>query len=237
MSDKPDWMRSAPLTDNEIDGITKRYRSRLEALLSVDEAVKAIVDKLREKAILSKTTIIFTSDNGFMDGQHRIANGKVVAYNPSAHLPLLIRGAGFPAGKTVDQLVSNVDLAATILDLADATPGITIDGLSLAPVAQNPATIAGRVLLLETGERGMRDPGQRWYAAIRTERYMLIEHWRRTVADDDDVRDGAELYDQNVDPFQLDSKHDDTAYDGIQKQLHDRLVLLQKCAGVDCRGL
>ena len=238
MSDKPDFLHRGPLTDNEIDAITKRYRSRLEALLSVDDAVKAIVDKLRDKASLSKTTIIFTSDNGFMDGQHRIDSGKLVAYNPSARVPLLIRGQGFPAGKTVTDLVSNVDLAATILDIAQARPpaGFLIDGLSLKPVAAGTASIAGRVVLLETGERGARDPGDLWYAAIRTERYLYVEHWKRTLAGDD-VRNGTELYDQNVDGLQLESKHDNQPYDGIRAQLADRLHVLQRCAGVNCRGL
>src|SRR5262245_20190434 len=202
MSDKPAFLRRGPLTDAEIDSITKRYRSRLEALLAVDEAVKAIVDTLRAESILSNTVLIFTSDNGFMDGQHRIPNGKVHAYNPSAHVPLLMRGPGIPAGQSTGAFVSNVDLAATILDLADATPAIRIDGLSLVPVAENPSSIAGRHLLLETGEPGARDIGDRWYAAVRTERYLYVEHWLRS-AGGADVRTGKELYDQSIDGHQL----------------------------------
>jgi len=237
MDDKPAFMQQFDLlTANEIDNITKRYRSRLEALLAVDEAVKAIIDKLREKAILSKTVIIFTTDNGFMDGQHRIASGKTVAYNPSAHLPLLMRGPGIPVDKTVSAMVSNVDLAATILDIANATPGITIDGLSLIPVAQNPASIAGRHLLLETGELGARDPGDRWYAAVRTGRYLYVEHWLRN-AEGVDVRTGKELYDDNVDPAQVASKHANAAYADVMADLADRLHALQQCSGVNCRGL
>jgi arylsulfatase A-like enzyme len=236
MSDKPAFLRRGPLTGEEIADITKRYRSRLEALLAVDEAVKAIVDKLREKAILSRTVIIFTSDNGLMEGQHRIADGKIVAYDPSAHVPLLMRGPGIPVGRTVSAMVSNVDLAATVLDLADATAGIAIDGLSLLPVAQNPAAIADRHLLLETGEPGARQPGRRWYAAVRTERYLYVEHWLRN-ADGVDVRTGTELYDQSVDGQQLNSKHADPAYRAIMAELSRRLRTLQRCSGPDCRGL
>jgi N-acetylglucosamine-6-sulfatase len=236
MSDKPAFLRRGPLTDHEIANITTQYRSRLEALLAVDEAVKAIVDKLREKAILSKTVIIFTSDNGFMDGQHRISNGKIVAYDPSARVPLLMRGPGIPVNKTVSAMVSNVDLAATVLDIAHATPGITIDGLSLLPVAQNPASIAGRHLLLETGEPGARNPGRRWYAAVRTERYLYVEHWLRN-AEGVDVRTGKELYDQSIDGPQLDSKHADPAYGETMAKLARRLGALQRCSGASCRGL
>ena len=236
MSDKPAFLRRGPLTDHEIANITKRYRSRLEALLAVDEAVKAIVDKLREKAILSKTVIIFTADNGFMDGQHRITEGKIVAYDPSARVPLLMRGPGIPVDKTVSAMASNVDLAATVLDIANATPGITIDGLSLLPVAQNPASIAGRHLLLETGEPGARDPGRRWYAAVRTERYLYVEHWLRN-AEGVDVRTGKELYDQSIDGPQLESKHADPAYGETMAELAQRLSALQRCSGTNCRGL
>jgi N-acetylglucosamine-6-sulfatase len=236
MSDKPAFLRRGPLTDDEIAGITKRYRSRLEALLAVDEAVKAIVDKLREKAVLSNTVIIFTSDNGFMDGQHRITNSKIVAYDPSAQVPLLMRGPGIPVNTTVSAMVSNVDLAATVLDIANATPGITIDGLSLVPVAQNPASIAGRHLLLETGEPGARDPGQRWYAAVRTERYLYVEHWLHNL-EGVDVRTGVELYDQSIDGQQMDSRHADPAYGGTLATLAQRLRALQRCSGSDCRGL
>ena len=239
MTDKPDFMQAwDELSGTQIDDITKRYRSRLEALLAVDEAVKAIIDKLREKAILSRTVIIFTSDNGFMDGQHRIPNGKTVAYDPSAHVPLLMRGPDIPVNKTVSAMVSNVDLAATILHIAEATPpsGFRIDGLSLVAVAQDPGSIAGRHLLLETGEPGARDPDERWYAAVRTGRYLYVEHYLRT-AQGDDVPTGKELYDDNVDLPQVDSKHADPAYREIRDTLAGRLHDLQRCAGVTCRGL
>lgn len=236
MSDKPEFLRRGELSGAEIEHITKRYRSRLESLLAVDEAVKAIVDKLGQKGILSNTVIIFTSDNGFMDGQHRIANGKTVAYNPSARVPLLMRGPGIPADKTVAAMVSNVDLPATLLDIANATPTKPIDGLSLIPVAQNPASIAGRHLLLETGEPGARDVNDRWYAAVRTERYLYVEHWQRKPGGAD-VRAGKELYDQSIDGHQLESKHDNPGYDDIEQRLADRLHALQGCSGSNCRGL
>ena len=147
-----------------------------------------------------------------------------------------MRGPGIPADQTTGAFVSNVDLAATILDLADATPGIRIDGLSLVPVANNPSSIVGRHLLLETGAPGARDVGDRWYAAVRTERYLYVEHWLRSSGGDD-VRTGKELYDQNIDGQQLDSKHADPAYAGVMANLAQQLHELQACSGVACRGL
>lgn len=61
---------------------------------------------------------MFTSDNGWMQGEHRIRNGKIVPYEESIRVPLIMRGLGLPAGRHVRTLVSNVDLVPTILDVA-----------------------------------------------------------------------------------------------------------------------
>ena len=89
---------------------------------------------------------------------------------------------------------------------------------------------------METGEPGARDPGRRWYAAVRTERYLYVEHWLRN-ADGVDVRTGKELYDQSIDGSQLDSRHADPAYGASMARLAQRLSALQRCSGTSCRGL
>ena len=81
-----------------ISKVQTRYRNRLETLLAVDEAVEAIVSELEAEGVLGETYVIFTSDNGYMQGQHRLHQGKFVAYDPSSKVPLLIRGPGIPAG-------------------------------------------------------------------------------------------------------------------------------------------
>ncbi len=73
-----------------------------------------------------------------MQGQHRLHQGKFVAYDPSAKVPLLIRGPGIPPGSISKELVSNVDIVPTILEAANATPGVTQDGRSLLPYAARP---------------------------------------------------------------------------------------------------
>lgn len=70
-------------------------------------------------------------------------------YEASARVPQVIRGPGFPAGETRDQLVANIDLAPTFLDIANANAGLDVDGLSLLPLAaarRPSATGAGRAL-------------------------------------------------------------------------------------------
>src|SRR5215210_6966159 len=111
VSDKPAGIRNRPLlTQQRIAAIREAYQQQLESLLSVDDGVKAIVDALRASGELDNTLLVFTDDNGFFHGQHRVPSGKVLLYEPSIRVPLLIRGPGVPKGKHLKQLVANVDL-------------------------------------------------------------------------------------------------------------------------------
>ena len=111
----------------------------------------------------------------------------------------------------VGDLAINADLAPTIVDAANANPGLVMDGRSLIPVAQNPGIEQGRELLIE----------QPSFEAIRTERYMYAEH----------NTGEKELYDLQKDPFELQSRHNAPAYASVKAQLADRLHQLQNCAG------
>ena len=150
--DKPPWLKAVKRLGGGLQSkVLIRYRNRLETLLAVDEAVEAIVNKLFAEGVLGETYVIFTSDNGYMQGQHRLHQGKFVAYDPSSKVPLLIRGPGIPAAGLSNELVSNVDLVPTILDAAGVAPGITVDGRSYLPHARDPALRTQRPLLIETG--------------------------------------------------------------------------------------
>ena len=143
VSDKPPSVQALPRLDSaERNRIQARYRCRLESLLSVDEGVNRIVTALRESDELDNTLIIFTSDNGFFHGEHRIPNGKNRHYEPSSRVPLIMRGPGIAAGAVVEDLVVNADVPATILDAANAKAGLVLDGVSLLPIAgKNVASI------------------------------------------------------------------------------------------------
>ena len=125
-----------------------KYRSRLESLLAVDDLVRGLVHQLRVTGELDNTYIVFTSDNGFMLGQHR-RHGKLVVYEESVRVPLIIRGPGLPAGQVRNQLSANIDLAPTILDAAGTPPRLEMDGISLLPGARDPAAGGNRSLVLE----------------------------------------------------------------------------------------
>ena len=154
VSDKPFFLRRLPkLGRGKLTLIDNRRRTRLEMLRSVDDAVTAIVQALAAEGQLDNTYILFASDNGYFSGEHRIRQGKYLPHEPSSHVPLLIRGPGIPAGGISSDLVSNVDIAPTIAQIAGATPLLTEDGRSLLRYAQQPSQRTTRPILLE-GDTG-----------------------------------------------------------------------------------
>jgi N-acetylglucosamine-6-sulfatase len=216
VSDKPAAIQRRPLLGpTQIANVQRKYRCRLESILSVDEGVKRLVDALQASGELDNTLIVYTSDNGFFAGEHRIPSGKLHIYEESIRVPLEMRGPGIPPGVSIDPLVINADLAPTIVDAAGATPGLTMDGRSLLPVTRNPAIEDQRQLLVE-------EPS---FEAIRTERYMYAEHGTGEQ----------ELYDLAIDPYELQSVHDDAAYASVKAQLANRLHRLETCSGASCR--
>jgi N-acetylglucosamine-6-sulfatase len=151
VNDKPRFIREAPyLSATEIHTYRVYYQNCLAALVSVDEGVKGIVDELGGLGRLRNTYIIFTSDNGFFFGQHRLVGGKFLAYEPSTHLPLIIRGPGIKPNTQSGQLVNTTDIAPTILELAEVSPDKSIDGVSLVPYAKDPTLRSRRPLLFES---------------------------------------------------------------------------------------
>jgi N-acetylglucosamine-6-sulfatase len=220
LSDKPPDIRdNDPITATEQADLTRRYRCRLESILSVDEGVGSIVDALKRQRELGDTLVVYTSDNGFFAGQHRVQNGKLRHYEPSSRVPLVMRGPGVPEGKTVRELVVNADLAKTILDATGTSPGLNQDGRSLIGIAGEPNRERGREILIESGT----------YAAIRNSRFKYVEHTRGVNAG------AVELYDLEQDPFELQSQHANPAYAGLRTLLDRRLDVLRNCAGKGCR--
>jgi arylsulfatase A-like enzyme len=221
VSDKPGSLRRLPrLQPAARDEVVRRYRAQLASLLAVDELVARLVGALQETGELERTLVVFTSDNGFFHGEHRIRDGKFLPYEEAVHVPLLVRGAGFPAGAVATQLVANVDLAPTLLAAAGAAAGRRLDGVPLQPLAADPRSGRGRALLLE-GLEGNRAS----YTAVRTERWLWVEY--------DDG--GRELYDLARDPLQLRSRHAGKAFAAARVELAARLAELRDCAGEDCR--
>ncbi|KAK5047192.1 hypothetical protein LTR84_006714 [Exophiala bonariae] len=137
------WVgKLAQANDTVIKANDEFYRKRLQALQSVDELVGAVIDKLDEQGILNDTYIIYTTDNGFHMGQHRLPPGKTCAFEEDVNIPFLIRGPGIPINHTVNFATSHTDLAPTILQLAGIPLRDDFDGtpMPLSLVAMKNAT-------------------------------------------------------------------------------------------------
>ena len=220
VSGKPGFITTIPrLGSAEILDIDLRYQGRAESLLSVDEAVKRIWQRLKKAGDKRRTYVIFTSDNGLMMGAHRLLLKNYI-YEEDVRVPLLIRGPGIPRGVVREDFVSSVDLAPTITEITGVTPGLTMDGRSLIPVANGGGQGKARELLFE------RTGGD---AAIRSGDWVYIDR----IFNDD------ELYNLATDRWQLDNllhPAPDVLPENEARadQLAARLLQLQKCAGASC---
>ena len=169
---------------------------------------------------------MFTSDNGYLFGEHRLV-GKNVPYEEAVHVPLLMRGPGIPAGQRRTQTVAMIDLAPTIAELAGARPIERTDGASLLPYAAADRPQPDRALLLQAGSKGRVEARAWTFRGVRTDRYTLVR-WKKPRL--------RELYDRRRDPYQLTNVHADPRYQRIRRQL-TRLLRdrLEDCRGNGCR--
>jgi N-acetylglucosamine-6-sulfatase len=219
ISDKPRSLQALPsFTSEETRAIRQIYTCELASLLAVDDGVERVMSALAATGELANTYVIFTSDNGFFHGEHRILYGKNRFYEEATHVPLLMRGPGIPPGSAVDELVANVDFAPTVLAAAGAKPGIPQDGRSLLPLIAKSERELGRQILFDTNT----------YKGIRTERYVYAEHFARKD------RGERELYDLRRDPYELDSVDRDRRYRDVRRTLHHELNRLRRCDGEEC---
>jgi arylsulfatase A-like enzyme len=151
VSDKPAFIREAEhLTPSDKRTYKVYWEKQLESLRGVDDGVKEIVDTLGQLHRLRNTYILFTSDNGFFFGEHRLIGGKFLAYEPATHLPFLIRGPGIEPGSSTGELTANIDIAPTILELAGVEADKSVDGRSMVPFLRDPELRTRRPILFES---------------------------------------------------------------------------------------
>jgi arylsulfatase A-like enzyme len=231
LSDKPSNVTKAapPLTDADINQLQLDYGGRIGSLRAVDDHVARLVRILRDTGQLRNTMIVFLSDNGWLQGQHRIPGDKYLPYEESVRVPLIIRGPGVAAGRTVRRQIANVDFAPTLLDIADAKAGRTQDGVSLLPTLRG-AEPPSRAIELEALRPLFEEPvpNNAWdrpYHGVRTSRYTYVVY-RETGEQ--------ELYDRRRDPAQLRNVAADPSYARIKARLAAKLVQLDRCKGRSC---
>ena len=143
VGDKPAWVRDqVEIGPDEAALIDAHHGLRMRSLLAVDDLVATVMDALSASGALEDTYVFFTSDNGFHLGEHRIGYGKRTPYEEAIRVPLLVRGPGVPAGRVVEELALNVDLAPTFAELAGVAAPDFVDGRSLVPLLRGDQRLA-----------------------------------------------------------------------------------------------
>lgn len=157
VSDKPLYIRSRTVTDpGIIDTQDSLYRTTAQSLTSVGEMIVSLIEHLADTGRLENAVFIITSDNGWSYLEHRVF-GKGDVYEPSSRVPLLVLSKNrdiIPRTSSPRQIVSHIDITATLLDLADAValPNFTLDSVSFAPLLRDPQGPPTRLeVLLESG--------------------------------------------------------------------------------------
>ena len=220
---EPTWMAGEPLRD--LTGVHRLEQAMCETLRGVDTAVTDIFNELAREGRLANTYIVFTSDNGYHFGEHRLLE-KGDLYDESIRVPLLVTGPGVVSG-TDARLTSNIDLAPTFLEWAGvAPPKNFFDGTSFAAGARGVAKAGPTAVLLRgcrtiavTGERGAcggyeTDMGMNW--GLRTATWKYVEY-----------PDGEkQLFDVVSDPYEMTNLAPDPAYASTLVTLHNRMVAM-----------
>lgn len=234
---RPPFLRSLPRVPRaELDRL---HQARVETLQSIDRSVAGLVRTLRLAGELERTVFVFTSDNGYLLGQHRYV-GKRLAYEDSVKVPLLVRGPGIPPRSTIEGVATTSDLSRTIVDLAGATPPLPLDGTSLVPSFSHGST-ARRGTILQTGaslagegdgELGEPPSTRGWlYRGYRDERWTYVRYPDPSGPASPSFE---ELYDRFSDPFELVNLAGAPEYAGVLAELRDRAGQLERCVGASC---
>ena len=171
--------------------------------------------------------IIYTSDNGFHMGEHRMIAGKTTAYEEDIRVPAIVRGPGVPAGARNEAIVLNNDFGPTFAEIAGVTPPSFVDGRSFLPLFSNPNRAWRRSFLIQRRELETHEmTGAARFDAIRTAQKVYVEY-----GDGD-----RELYNLQEDPYQVANRagHADPL---SVELLSSRLAELLNCAGANCREI
>ena len=250
VSDKPRWIRrKARLGPQARRAADRTYRQQLLSVASIDRHVRVVVRALQRTGQLGNTYLVFTSDNGYHLGNHRLRAGKNTPYMVDSHVPFAIRGPGIRAGTVVGRVTGPMDVAPTFADMAGITLPWVHDGASVLPWATGSVEARWRRWVLVRHGHPSTEASPRGEPLLRAEvlggrdqpgfRGVLGSRWRY-------VRWGEageeELYDHSTDPHQLHNLMAGPAADRTEEQqaalLAARRALrrLTGCSGVaDCR--
>lgn len=128
--------KNPPLTERAKCWETRHFQDRWASLLSVDDVVEAVFDKVEAAGLTDRTYFVYTSDHGYKQGQWRIGTSKQHPYETDIRIPFIMRGPGIKKGLRPVEVSANVDLLPTLLELAAGDAYVKaagLDGRSMVP--------------------------------------------------------------------------------------------------------
>jgi arylsulfatase A-like enzyme len=222
VSDKPGWVRRLPRLDTTtVTRIEKFYRRQRQAILALDDTVESVVQTLRDTGQLDNTYIIFTSDNGYFRGEHRIPGDKRRAFEECIRVPLVMSGPGILAGRVTQKMSCNVDFAPTLAALAGVTPPGFVDGRSLVPLLRGPAPAIWREALLLESQPPEVNSVYQAYTGLRTANQRTFVQY---------ANGEGEYYNLHADPWQLQNRYASLRPD-LRAALASRMRALRDAGG------
>lgn len=226
-----DFLEKRPVGNDLVRWKYQRYiKDYCRTIHSVDQEVGRLIDFLKKIGELENTLIVYTSDQGFLLGEHGLYDKRFM-YEESFRTPLIIfYPPMIKAGAVCKELVQNIDNAPTFLDVAGVSVPKEMAGRSLVPLFKDGKSTDWRKALYyhfyDYPAVGM----VRKHYGIRTDRYKLI-HWYGKGAGSDPDIDSWELYDLKKDSLEINNVYNKEEYSKIQQQLHEALVKMRKDIG------
>ncbi len=208
VSDKPEIIRKQKMDPKKQAKWRKERENSQRELMMIDDGIQHLLDKLHNSNMLDNTVVIFLADNGFSWGSHNYLY-KHLPYEECSKVPMMIRWPGLGGNRTEERLVSNVDLAPTIVELARVPAGRSFDGRSLTGIRNNPNQQWPEAVLLQRGKGSVLEQ----FIGIRVPGWMYAEY----------ANGDRELYDLDADPYQMNNVVNLPEYgptrDALRKQM------------------
>ncbi len=160
LDDLPDYIRKKMTnrlikqqTLEDVDAVEDAIIGYLACVSFADAMLGRVLDALDSSAYKDNTVVIFWSDQGYHHGE-KGQWGKHTLWQETSHVPFIFAGNGLPENKRVTSTVSLIDIYPTLIDLCNLPQQHQMDGVSLAPILNNPAESADRNVLMTYMERG-----------------------------------------------------------------------------------
>ncbi len=219
---RKDWPDTTPAGVKDFASMTRGYWG---TILSVDDSVGRMVQFLEETGQLDNTLIVFTSDNGLLNGEHGMID-KRTAHEPSIRIPLVVRYPGLQAGdepRVVPNMTLTVDFAPSILEICGASTTAKMHGRSWARLARGEPDPNWRTSFLYHYNYEVQFPYTPNVRAVRTDEWKYV---RYPHGDGQPDRHKADLFHLASDPDEIHNLIDDPRYAGKIAELDAELQRL-----------